>query len=271
MIPRSLLASLLVLSPLAVAAQTLEPPAAPFAASPAPATPDLIFTLGAGLSAEPEYFGSGDYEVGPALSLGFGYLNLAGRGFGNPDATDPGYGLGVRGSLRYVHSRETGDHPELAGLDDVDASYELGAGIGYRSSNFDAYADMRYGIGGHESLVGELGADAKVHPTDRLTLSLGPRVFIGSDDYAATYYGVTQDEAVASGGTLPVYDADGGVLRAGVELGASYDVTDNWGVEGAVTWDRFTGDAKSSPIVEQGDRDQYGLRVGVTRLITLDF
>lgn len=268
MIPRPLLASLFVLSPLAAAAQASEPRMAPFAA---PAAPDLIFTLGAGLSTSPDYFGSDEHEVGPAFSLGFGYLNLAGRGFGNPDATDPGYGIGLRGSLRYVGSRDSGDHPELAGLGDVDASYELGAGIGYRSANFDAYADMRYGFGGHESFVGELGADAKLHPTDRLTLSLGPRVFIGSDDYAATYFGVTPDEAAASGGALPAFDAGGGVLSAGLELGASYDVTDNWGVEGAVTWDRFTGDAKSSPIVEQGDRDQYGLRVGVTRLITLGF
>lgn len=268
MILRSALASLFLLSPLAAAAQATESAVAPYAAAPAP---DVIFTLGAGLSASPEYFGSDEHEVGPAFSLGFGYLNLAGRGIGSPDATDPGYGLGFRGSFRHVGEREAGDHPGLAGLEDVDASYELGAGIAYRSSNFDAFADMRYGFGGHESLVGELGADAKVHPTDRLTLSLGPRVLIGSDDYAATYFGVTADEAAASGGALPAYEADGGVLSAGLALGASYDISDNWGVEGAVTWDRFTGDAKSSPIVEQGDRDQYGLRVGVTRLITLDF
>ena len=267
MIPRSVLASLAVLSPLAAAAQGVEP----FGTSPAPVTPDLIFTLGAGLSASPDYFGSDDHEVGPAFSLGLGYLNLAGRGVGNPDPTDPGYGLGFRGSFRYLGEREAGDYLELAGLDDVDASYELGGGIGYRSENFDAFADLRYGIGGHESFVGELGADAKVHPTDRLTLTLGPRVFIGSDDYAASYFGVTPDEAVASGGVIPAYDADGGVLSAGLELGATYDVSDKWGVEGAVTWDRFTGDAELSPIVEQGDRDQYGLKIGVTRLITLDF
>jgi outer membrane protein len=31
------------------------------------------------------------------------------------------------------------------------------------------------------------------------------------------------------------------------------------------------GDAADSPIVEQGDRDQYGIRLGVTRRIVLDF
>ena len=259
MILRSALASLALLSPLAAAAQATEP------------APDLIFTLGAGVSATPEYFGSEDYEVGPDFSLGFGYVNLAGRGIGNPDPTNPGYGFGFRGSFRYVGERETGDYPELAGLDDVDASYELGGGIGYRSTNLDAFADLRYGIGGHDSFVGELGADAKMHPTDRLTLTLGPRVLIGSDDYAATYFGVTPAEAAASGGAISAYDADGGVLSAGLELGATYDVSDKWGIEGAVTWDRLTGDAESSPVVEQGDRDQYGLKIGVTRLITLDF
>lgn len=267
---RPMIALALAVLPVAAVAQDYTLPApvqtAPYGAAD---TPDLVFTLEAGLSSKPEYFGSGDYEIGPSFGLGFGYVNLAGRGFGSPDPTNPGSGLGFRGSFRYITDRDSGDHDELTGLDDVDATYELGAGLGYRSDYFDAFADVRYGIGGHESFVGEVGADAKINPTDRLTLSLGPRVLIGSDDYAATYFGVSDEEAAQS--NFSSYDAEGGVLSAGLELGATYDVTDTWGVEGAVTWDRFTGDAESSPIVEQGDRDQYGLRIGVTRLITLDF
>lgn len=249
--------------------------AAPGVATVPQAQPDLIFTLRGGVASAPDYFGSGDYTVGPDLSLGFGYVRLpGGRSFGS---TEPGAvreGLGLRGSFRYVDERSADESPELIGLDTVDATAELGLGLGYRSYNFDAFADMRYGVIGHESFVGELGADVKVHPTDKLTLSVGPRVLVGSDDYVDTYFGVTPAESAANalgGGSLGAYDPDGGVVSAGIEVGASYRLDDNWGIEGAVTWDRFTGDAENSPIVQQGERDQYGIRVGITRRIVLDF
>lgn len=233
------------------------------------ASPDLIFTVRGGIASAPDYFGSGDYTVGPDFAFSFGYLRLpGGRDFGNLDGLSPD-GFGLRASFRYVDQRDDADNAELAGLEDIDTSVELGLGIGYTSRNFDAFADVRYGAVGHESFVGEIGADVKAQPTDRLTVSLGPRMLLGSDDYNDTYFGVTADEAALSG--FDAYDPDGGAVTAGLELGMSYRLTDNWGVEGAVTYDRFIGDAADSPIVEQGDRDQYGVRVGITRRITLDF
>ncbi|WP_226779200.1 MipA/OmpV family protein [Oceaniglobus trochenteri] len=276
LLPRAL-AILSLVAPSAVLAgdlgTTTTEPAPVYQAVPA-ATPDLIFTVRGGASVAPDYFGSGDYSVGPDFALGLNFLRLpGGRSFGSADANDPRYGLGLRGSFRYIGKREAADHAELRGLNDVDASVELGLGLGYTSRNFDAFADLRYGVVGHESFVGELGADVKFHPTDRLSLSIGPRVFVGSDDYAQTYFGVSAAEAGAAGSNFAgrAFNADGGVLSAGIELGATYKIDDNWGVEGAVTWDRFTGDAADSPIVRQGDRDQYGVRIGITRRITLDF
>ncbi|MBJ3761222.1 MipA/OmpV family protein [Maribius pontilimi] len=236
----------------------------------APASsPDLIFTLRGGVATAPDYFGSDDYTIGPDFGFSLQYARLFGREFGSADPNDPRYGIGLRGSFRFVDERTADDNAELAGLEDVDTSLELGLGLGYTSYRVDAFADMRYGVVGHEALVGELGADFKVYPTDRLTLSLGPRVFVGSGKYADTYFSVSPGEAAAS--AFDAYDADGGVLSAGLELGATYELNEKWGVEGAVTWDRFTGDAEDSPIVQNGDRDQYGLRVGITRQITLDF
>ncbi len=232
--------------------------------------PDLVFTLRGGVASAPEYFGSEDYTLGPDLAFRLNYLSLGPLNFGSADGARR-QGLGIRGSFRYVDERSADDNGELAGLDDIDATFELGLGLGYTSDSFAAFADLRYGIGGHESFVSELGADLRLHPSDRLTLTAGPRVLLGSEDYASTYFGVTAAEARASDGRFPAYDADGGVVSAGIELGARYEVNDRWGVEGAVTYDRLVGDAADSPIVEQGDRDQYGLRIGVTRQITLDF
>ncbi|WP_099826444.1 MipA/OmpV family protein [Oceaniglobus indicus] len=271
----ALLAFVTAFAPGLASAGDLSIPAAepaPQYAAPVASSPDLVFSVRGGLSARPEYFGSDDYGLGPDFGLSLRFLKLpGGRTFGSTDPLYQPEGFGLRGAFAYVGERDASDYRELTGLRDIDASVELGLGLGYQSRYFDAFADVRYGVIGHNAFVGELGADVKMHPTDRLSLSLGPRVTLGSDKYASTYFGVTAAESLASGGALGAFNADGGVISAGVELGAKYRISDNWGVEGAVTWDRFTNDAADSPIVRQGDRDQYGVRIGLTRRITLDF
>ncbi|WP_108485046.1 MipA/OmpV family protein [Oceaniglobus ichthyenteri] len=247
-------------------------PAPIYQAAPS-SSPDLVFTLRGGAKVTPDYFGSGDYSIGPDAGFSLNFARLpGGLSIGSTDPNDPRYGIGMRGSFRYISKRDTSDHVELSGLNDVDASVELGLGVAYTSRNFDAFADVRYGVVGHESFVGELGADVKIHPTDRLTLSMGPRLFMGTDTYAQTYFGVSLAEAAGPGGYAGgAFNAGGGLLSAGIELGAAYKINDDWGVEGAITWDRLTNDAADSPIVRAGERDQYGIRIGLTRRITLDF
>ncbi|WP_375260938.1 MipA/OmpV family protein [Palleronia sp.] len=267
---RALFATALVtLAPAAWAGSLSLPTSEPGPAYAQPvveSAPNLVFTLRGGVATTPEYFGSDDYEFGPDFGFSLNQVDLGPLKFGSPDPYARSEGVALRGSFRYIDERTADDNPELQGLADVDATYEVGLGVGYRSERFDAYADVRYGINGHESIVGELGADLKAHPSDRLTLSAGPRVLLGSDDYASTYFDVPTTTT-----SFDAYDADGGLISAGVEVGAKYRFTENWGVEGAVTYDRFLGDAADSPIVENGDQDQYGMRVGLTRRITLDF
>ncbi|WP_245819063.1 MipA/OmpV family protein [Marivita hallyeonensis] len=237
------------------------------APAPAPAAPRFVFTLRGGVSMDPEYFGSEDYEVGPDVGFRFNYLSLRnGREFGNPDPWAENLGFGVGGSFRFVGERDSGDFDELAGLDDIDPAVELGVSLNYGTENFNTFAAVRRGFGGHEGWVGEIGADAVMRPTDRLRLSLGPRVFFGDEEYSNTYFGITADEASAA---LPTYELDGGLVSAGVEFGARYQINDVWGLEGAVTWEKFQNDAADSPIVEQGDDEQWGVRFGVTRVFSI--
>jgi outer membrane scaffolding protein for murein synthesis (MipA/OmpV family) len=178
-------------------------------------------------------------------------------------------GLGLQGSFRYVGERDSSEFEDLRGLDDVDDALELGVGLAYRQDAYQVFGDLRYGVTGHDSFVGEVGADVFFRPTDRLTLNAGPRVFFAEDSYAQEYFGVSAAEAARS--ALPAFEADGGALGAGLEIGAEYRLNDSWGIEGAVTYDRLLGDAEDSPITEAGSADQYGVRVGLTRRITFGF
>lgn len=230
----------------------------------------FTFTLRGGVGMSPEYFGSDEYKTGPDFGFRFNYLGLRnGREFGNPDPWADSLGWGVHGAFRYIPERDSSDYSELKGLDDVDAALELGLGLGYTAEYFTAFADVRRGFGGHESWVGEAGADAILRPSPDWRLTLGPRLFWGSDSYSDTYFGVSSSEASASG--LSSYDADGGLLGAGVELGARYRITDNWGLEGALTWQQLQNDAADSPITDEGSEDQWRVRVGLTRTFNLRF
>lgn len=233
-------------------------------------TPDVVVTLRAGVQMSPAYLGSDDYEVGPDIAGRIDYLHLP-NGFEYGSSRTVGFrsGWGLQGSFRYLGERKSADHDVLKGLDDVDWSLEAGLGVGYEQRNWRAFTDVRYGFVGHNSWVGEIGADAIAYPMEGLTLTAGPRLNFGTDRFAQTYFGVSDSESKASG--LEKYDATGGLLGAGVEIGARYLFNERWGVEGAATWERLTNSAADSPITATGSEDQYSVRVGITRRISLDF
>jgi outer membrane scaffolding protein for murein synthesis (MipA/OmpV family) len=232
--------------------------------------PDLVTTLRAGVAVSPAYLGSDDYELGPDLDIRFDYIRLpGGLEFGSSSSVGFRTGWGLSGSLRYLGDRDSNDHDEIRGLDNVPWSLEAGLGVGYEQRNYRAFTDVRYGFVGHNAWVGEIGADAIAYPMDGLTVTLGPRLEFGDDKFAQTYFGVSPSEEQASG--LDQFDAHGGLLAAGLELGGRYRFNERWGVEGAASWGRLLNDAADSPITETGSEDQYRIRLGITRSISLDF
>ena len=230
------------------------------------AEPDLRFTIGAGVSTAPAYYGSDDYEVGPAGSFSLGYARVGGLTFGSLEDGEA-RGFSVGGAFRYLPERRAADHPELSGLNDVDASYELGLGAGWTEETWRLFGNLRYGLGGHESLVATVGSDAILRPSDRLTLRAGPRIDIGSSGFNQTYFGVSDAEAGAS--SFDAFDAGGGIYSVGLDLEADYAVTPAWSVAAGVGYDRFVGDAADSPILQ--DDDRWTASVTLRRTITLDF
>ena len=268
---RKTLALCLMSFPLAGAASDLDTLAVTASQTPpAAATPDLIVTLGAGAGVEPTYFGSDSYAAVPAFTFSPNFLRLgATRSIGSTDPDVIPTGLAPRFSFRSVKQRSAADSPELSGLTDIDPSVEVGMGLSYRQPDFEVFADARYGVVGHESWVGEVGADGVMRPMEGLKLSLGPRLFVGDNDYAATYFGVTPAESLASG--LTAFAPAGGALSAGIEFGATYALNDAWGLQGTVRYDRFLGDAASSPITGLGNANQFSASLMLTRRLVFDF
>lgn len=229
--------------------------------------PAIGFTLRGGVSSTPEYFGSGSNEASADLGFDLNYFQFGRLRFGDPDPLFEPEGFGIGGSLRFIGERDDSDSPELDGLDDVDASLELGVSLSYAQPSYRVFGAVRYGVVGHEAFVGEVGMDAFVRPTDRLTLRLGPRALFGEEKYVEEYFGVDDGESAAS--DFDAFDPDGGLVSTGVEVGAGYRFSDDWGLDAAVRYDRLRSDASDSPISE--DDESISARIGVTRRFTFGF
>lgn len=230
----------------------------------------LKYDVRLGAQSRPAYFGSDEMIVSPDFAVHFDYVKLKGFGeYGSTDDSRPPSAFGIKGSLRFIGERSSDDYDELKGLEDIDASLELGLGLVYRTRNFEAYGDVRYGAFGHKSFVGELGMDAIAYPTDRWEFRVGPRMVFGDNQFTDTYFGVSSSESRDSG--LDAFDAGGGLLGAGIEAKARYRFNDLWGVEASVRADRLLNDAAESPITEMGNEDQFRVKLGITRELILQF
>lgn len=232
--------------------------------------PDIIMRLRFGGQTSSAYFGSEDMVNSPDVAFRFDYIRFPnGFEYGSGQAVGFRRGWGLRGSARFIGARDPADYSELTGLKKVDWSQEFGLGIGYEEKAYRAFIDVRYGIIGHNSFVAELGADLISTPAEGWTMTLGPRLLLGSNRYMDTYFGVTADEAAASRYTE--YNPYNGPVEAGLEFTARYDFNELWGLEAIVGWTRYMGDAADSPIVLGGSDENLKIEVGITRRISVDF
>lgn len=227
------------------------------------------FAIGVGAVTKRSYPGVDGYETSADLKFTFGNLTWGKVNIGDGIGNVPENGLSLGGALRIVGSRDVADYPELAGLDDIDTAVELGFGLTYQQTNWRAFGEIRQGFGGHEGVVGTLGADVIFHPNDRWTVTAGPRLSVGDSEYAGTYFGITGAEAARS--NFNAFDAGGGVLGAGLEVSATYRIDNYWSFESLLSYEKLMNDAADSPITQVGSENQLSLSIGLSRAFTLNF
>ncbi len=228
---------------------------------------DIIVWVGGGIELQPDYDGSDNYEVGPLIL--FEPVRFPLPFFGTISNEERRLGLSIGPSFRYVGSRDEDDNAALRGLGDVDATFEFGLNIEYEAEFWRAFAAGRYGFFGHEGFVGDLGIDVIAPVAPKLTLTGGPRLTFGDDNYFDAYFSVDAAQAAASG--LPFFNAGSGLRSVGVEGEAIYKINDDWRFHVVGGYDRLVGDAADSPIVTvAGSEDQFHVGIGLSYRLKLD-
>jgi len=232
-------------------------------------TPDFIFILGAGIGTKPAYEGASDYVPSFVPIISVERLHIPGLiDVGGEGSTTGGFKFAP--SFDYVGERISADHDALAGLDDVDATYAIGARIGYElvltdTMTAEIYGAARYAFGGAEGLVGDLGVDVTAQVTPQLQVKAGPVISLASEDYMDTYFGVTAAQSAATGGRLAAHDAEGGVKSVGLKASARYEFIPDTFVNLEGSYAAFVGDTRNSPIVQTGSEHQFTVGLGLSR------
>lgn len=242
--------------------------------APVDTRPDLIIELGLGVGAMPAYEGASSYTTTLNPLINLERLNIPGVvDIGGDGVTA---GLKLAPSVSVVRERKSADFAALAGLNDIEATYALGARVGYEIGIADGvsaqpYLAARYAFGGAQGLVGEFGLDMTARLTPELTLVAGPVVAFASENYMDRYYGVSAAEATATGGRLAEFDPTGGIKSVGVKAALKYEfVTDTFlNLEGSYT--RVVGSAVNSPIVQSGSETALTAGIGISRRFAFNY
>jgi MipA family protein len=242
---------------------------------PDPNDQSNTFTLAGGAAFIPDYEGSDDYRIIPALAIRgrisgisfftratYLYVDFVQRGQ-NALEFDAGPIIGARlNRTGKIHDDFVDALPER------DTAIEVGgfAGITYHglTNPYDALSfrvDVVKDIAGaHKSTL--------VTPTIDFGTPLSRTTYVGATlsaewaggGYADYYYSISPADSIASG--LPVYDADGGFKnwRLGLLLNQSVsgDLTHGISLFATGSYARLSGDFKDSPIVDlRGSASQW--------------
>jgi outer membrane protein len=226
---------------------------------------DLRVRVGLGAQLRPEFVGADDTAVAPLWDLDFARgsnefaFEAPDYSFGIPVISSGGFSFGPAANI--ASKRKESDVGASVGK--VSTTFEAGAFASYElARSIHLRGEVLKGIGGHEGLVGTIGADHIWRDGDRYVFSIGPRVLLSNARYQRAYFGVTPTAALATG--LPVYDPGGGVHALAAASGLSYQFTDRFGMFGFGRYERLVGDAAKSPIVREfGSRNQLSGGLGL--------
>lgn len=236
-------------------------PSAPVAAT----TPwNISVSLGAG--AAPDYEGSNDYVIVPAIAATIGYDNryISLEGFDLKANLIDSKTINAGPLVSFQLGRKDIEDQAVKSFAEIDDSVAVGAFASYTLSGVvSPFDSVTFGLQGTGDVSGVsdgfLGAASIGYATavsESLFFTVTATTSFASKDYARTYFGVSPSDAAASG--LPAYTLDGGFKDVGLGTTLTYAFTDSWSFTIVGSVKQLLGDFAKSPIVDdRGSATQF--------------
>ena len=232
-----------------------------------PDLPPLRAVVGLASEVQPVYDGSHAYKVQGGPVLNFQYRDIAylttGDGIGYNFLRGDHYQVGV--AMAYDRGRkERDDYSNLRGMGDIGAApvaKVYGSWVLSKKFPLILRADARQFIGGAEGAVGDIGVYMPLPGSSKtFVMFAGPSMTFATDHYLQTLYGVTPQQALASGHSI--YDIPhAGTSAAGVGFSATKFITQHWLLNMDAAINQIRGSPAHSPLVET--RTQRVLAVSI--------
>ncbi len=154
----------------------------------------------------------------------------------------------------YRMGREEDDGRLLHGLGDIDGGLVAGGFASYR------FGALRASLSYHQQLTGDdtggvlkFGVDGRHSVTNTFRLTGGLGATWADSDYMQSFFGVTAQQALASGHAA--YSAEAGIKDVNLNIGSELQLAPQWILRLNGRYARLVGDAADSPVVES--RDQW--------------
>ncbi len=218
-------------------------------------------SLGVGPVYKPDYFGSNDYEFDPDPQV---FVKIRNFVFLDDDGADFALfgfsGIRVGPSLRIKGRRKESDNPALQGLGDLGMTFEFGGFVATTFlDRFSIKAKLRHGLKtGHRGTIVDANLTALIFRAGSVSVSTSGQASWVGDKYADAFFSVTPGQSLASGGALPVYNANAGLRDVGGSVNAYINIRDRWSLNPYVSYTYIFDDFAATPIINQfGDRNQF--------------
>lgn len=224
---------------------------------------DLDVAVGVETSYEPDYAGSDDYEVEafPLWKITYKdwlYLDtLAAGAFWKLP-----YGFRLQTGISYEEGRPSGDNEALDGLDDIEDTAVLDAGIFYDIGDLTlGFALEQDLLGRGKGLVTFLGARYTFEFLDE-RLEIAPQfdLSIANGQHLRTEFGITPEEAANS--QFDAYRPGAGIKSYGFATNVDFQLTEHWILKGEAGIEFYGPEATDSPLLDEAGAD-YGAEVEV--------
>ena len=240
-------------------------------AKAAPAQVDLAqdgtrTTIGLGIGVTPDYEGSNDYEAVPIPWLEVVFENNMSISIvGSQGRVDLIPDKNWKGGLAFdvIPERSDVDNDAVDAMRDIDTALMVGGFLGYNWEHWRASVEaMKNTSDSDGGNIIRLTGGYKFATNSDCRTSINAFTTWADNDYMETYFGVTNSDAARSG--LSPYKAEEGFKDIGVAINSIWKASDQWSVFSMVGYKLLLEDADDSPIVDQGDSNQFFGGVGLT-------
>lgn len=231
------------------------------------------FELGGGGKLAPGYQGASTYKWGVNPIIGVDRLHIPGFiDIGGDDEV----GFSFSPSIDITGARKSADYGELAGLNDVEATYAVGAKVGYDFQLSEqvvagVYGELQHGFGASQGILGAVGAEVTAKLTPQFELAGGVSANYANESYMDKYFGVTAGESAASGGRFAAYDPTAGFKSVSLQLSARYEFIPDTFLNADASYTQLIGTAADSPISQTTNDGSFTVGLGISRKFSIAY